>query len=150
MIDQDSLLPYNNKTMALFRAWNLRQALDAERWCQIRSPSCWNLVEILGLVPEPFWSDPTHYVIPFLTKPRRNNETPTEFFSNENIYCNQIICMSKELCGSAQIFKVVLGVGGLHCSEVAYLLLTQQPQVWFSAFPRFLPLMLLRFIDCAA
>ena len=87
-------LCHNNKTMVLFRCWNLRKALDADRWCQIRSPSCWNLVEILGLGPEPFWSDPTHCVIPFLTKPRRNNETPTEFFSNENIYCNQIICMS--------------------------------------------------------
>ena len=35
-------------------------------------------------------------------------------------------------------------------TEVAYLLLTQKPLVWFSAFPRTFHLMLLRFIDGTA
>ena len=38
----------------------------------------------------------------------------------------------------------------LHSTEVAFLLLTQQPQVRFSAFPSFFLLMLLRFIDGTA
>ena len=39
---------------------------------------------------------------------------------------------------------------GLHSTEVADLLLTQQTQVQFSAFQRILLLMLLRFIDSSA
>ena len=39
---------------------------------------------------------------------------------------------------------------GLHSTEVAYLLLTQQPRVLFSVFPRIFLLMLLRFIDSTA
>ena len=39
---------------------------------------------------------------------------------------------------------------GLHSSEVAYLLLSQQPWVQCSAFPRNFLLMVLRFIDGTA
>ena len=39
---------------------------------------------------------------------------------------------------------------GLQSTEAAYLLLTQQPLVWFLAFPRVFFLMLLRFIDASA
>ena len=39
---------------------------------------------------------------------------------------------------------------GLHSTKVAYLPLTQQPQVWFSAFPRIFLLILLRFIGSTA
>ena len=42
------------------------------------------------------------------------------------------------------------GGGGLHKAEVAYLLLTQQPQARFSAFSRLFLLMLLRLIDGTA
>ena len=40
-----------------------------------------------------------------------------------------------------------LGGWGLHSTEVAYLLLTQQPLVLFSVFPRIFFLLILRFID---
>ena len=40
--------------------------------------------------------------------------------------------------------------GGLHSTVVAYLPLTQQPPVWFSALPRIFLLMLLIFIDGTA
>ena len=39
---------------------------------------------------------------------------------------------------------------GLHSTEVAYLLLIQQPRVQFLAFPRIFLFMLLRFIDGTA
>ena len=44
------------------------------------------------------------------------------------------------------------GRGGLHSTEVAFFLLTQQPRVWFPALPKFSQekfVMLLRFITCA-
>ena len=37
-----------------------------------------------------------------------------------------------------------------HSTEGAYLLLTQQPRVWYSVFPRNIHLMWLRFIDSTA
>ena len=46
-------------------------------------------------------------------------------------------------------YKTISDQGGMS-KEVANLLLTQQSQVKFSAFPRILLLMLLRFIDGTA
>ena len=44
------------------------------------------------------------------------------------------------------LLKIIHHQRGLHSTEVAYLLLTQQPQNWFSAFPRIFLSMLLRFL----
>ena len=44
-------------------------------------------------------------------------------------------------------FKQSEAIGGLCSPEVAYLLLTRQPQVRFTAFPRIPLLVLLRFVD---
>ena len=41
----------------------------------------------------------------------------------------------------------MIGGGGLHRTEVAFLLLTQRPWVLFSALPSIFPLIFLRFID---
>ena len=48
------------------------------------------------------------------------------------------------------LYRVFGATSILHSTEVAFLLLTQQPQVRFSAFPRIFLLMLLRFIDGTA
>ena len=57
---------------------------------------------------------------------------------------------SDQLCLSFKNDKDFILLGWLHSTEIAYLLLTQQPRVHFSEFPRIFLLMLLIFIDGTA
>ena len=64
-----------------------------------------------------------------------------------------ILNLANQCSISSWVIKVwILGGGGRpHSTEVANLLLTQQPWVWiFSALPRIILLLLLRFIDSTA
>ena len=90
----------------------------------------------------------THSLTPCHLGKQPENLFSSSFSSNriKSSFHSKFFFPTKKLFQSLELFQC----WGLHSAEVAYLCLTQQPQVWFSVFPKIFHLMLLRFIDGAA
>ena len=75
------------------------------------------------------WTRQTSRLWRLILDPLRDNERSEFRLTSEQVSCRKF---------SLDYFKIRFGQdGGLHSTEVAYLLLTQLPRVWFPALPIF-------------